>query len=142
MTFIKKSVPELQEEIQYYANELIGLSAAIARKAPLSINARTIAQKLESLASEAGGQKIEFLNKGNREIAKGYAQEIDSLAQLAEIFYGVELEKIGPVNAGKIEKLCRMLLVFAAGINNLFKEDLIRQQYRTQSGQTGAEARA
>jgi hypothetical protein len=134
MSFLKKSVPELQEEIEHYANELIGIASPLERSAPLSINARTIGVKMQELASDASQHKIDFLSKGNREIANVYAQEIDTLAQLAEIFYGSALEKIGSVKAGKIEKLCRMLLVFAAGINNLFKQISLTPKLRAQAG--------
>ena len=140
MPFIKKSVPELQEEIQYYANALIGISGALAKKAPLSVNARTIALKLENMASEASGQKIALLDKGEREIATLYAQEIDTLAQLAEIFYGSELENLGSGKAKKIDALCRILLASAADAEKLFKEEAARQQIRLQY--SGAEARA
>jgi hypothetical protein len=138
MQFIKKSVPGLQEEISYYANELIGSFGAAVRKAPLAIDTTTIGTKLQNLASEAGRQKIDLLTKGNRKLAKIYAQEIDALVQLAEIFYGVELEKLGSGKARKIDALCRVLIAFAVEAGKLFKEQAAEKQLMPRYSGAGA----
>ena len=143
MQFIKKSVADLQAEIQYYANDLIKISSAPPRSAPLSINARTIEMKLETLMSEASEQKIELLSRGEREIATLYAQEIDILAQLAAIFSRSDVENLGTKNSKLIDSLSRTLLSLAINTEKLFKETMIKQQIRAQYAQySGGEARA